>query len=108
MRVTSHELQLFRSRRESGSLRLGVGKDAVDASYRPATTAYYFDPVPKRARPEAYELPGRHPLKNAHADLDAAVLDAYGISPKKDLLSQLLELNLSVAAAEKAGTPVTP
>jgi hypothetical protein len=40
--------------------------------------------------------------------LDAAVLDAYGFSPCKDLLSQLLELNLDVAARIEAGKPVTP
>jgi hypothetical protein len=29
---------------------------------------------------------------------EAAVLDAYGLDAKKDLLAQLLELNLAVAA----------
>ena len=43
----------------------------------------------------------------AHAALDAAVLAAYGFDAKKDLLAQLLELNLSVAAREKAGERVT-
>jgi hypothetical protein len=43
------------------------------------------------------ELPGANPLKDAHAALDTAVLAAYGFSAKKDLLAQLLELNLSVA-----------
>lgn len=53
------------------------------------------------------ELPGRHPLTDAHAALDAAVLAAYGFDAKQDLLAQLLELNLSVAAREKAAHPVT-
>ncbi len=53
------------------------------------------------------ELPGKHPLKDAHAALDEAVLSAYGFSAKADLLGQLLELNHAVAAAEKAGQPVT-
>ena len=44
------------------------------------------------------ELPGRHPLKDAHAALGAAVLAAHGFHAKKDLLAQLLELNLTVAA----------
>lgn len=49
------------------------------------------------------ELPGKNPLKDAHADLDVAVLDAYGFSPKLDLLEQLLRLNnrLSVALQSK-------
>ena len=51
------------------------------------------------------ELPGKHPLKDAHAA--HASLDAYGFSPKKDLLAQLLNLNRFVAAAEKSGQPVT-
>ena len=54
------------------------------------------------------ELPGKNPLKDAHAALDAAVLAAYGFSPKKDILAQLLSLNLEVARREKAGEPVTP
>jgi hypothetical protein len=53
------------------------------------------------------ELPGKHPLKDAHAALDAAVLAAYGFSAKADLLKQLLDLNQAVAAREKAGEPVT-
>ena len=60
-----------------------------------------------RAVYRTLELPGKHPLKDAHAALDAAVLAAYGFDAKKDLLAQLLELNLSVAAREKQGQPVT-
>lgn len=48
-----------------------------------------------------------HPLKDAHAALDEAVLAAYNFSPKKDLLAQLLDLNHAVAAKEKAGEAVT-
>jgi hypothetical protein len=54
------------------------------------------------------ELPGANPLKDAHAALDAAVLAAYGFSAKKDLLAQLLELNLSVAQRLEKAEPVTP
>ena len=46
-------------------------------------------------------------VDDAHAALDAAVLAAYGFSAKKDLLAQLLELNLAVAAAIDAGVAVT-
>jgi hypothetical protein len=53
------------------------------------------------------ELPGRHPLKDAHAALDAAVLAAYGFSAKKDLLAQILELNLVVASRIENGQAVT-
>ena len=53
------------------------------------------------------ELPGKNPLKEAQDALDGAVLAAYGFSPKKDLLAQLLALNLEVARREEAGEPVT-
>ncbi|HEX8523141.1 MAG TPA: DNA methyltransferase [Tepidisphaeraceae bacterium] len=61
-----------------------------------------------RAVYRTLELPGRHPLKDAHAALDAAVLTAYGFDKNKDLLAQLLSLNLEVAANEKQGKIPTP
>ncbi len=60
-----------------------------------------------RALYRTLELPGKNPLKDAHAALDAAVLDAYGFDPAADLLAQLLDLNLAVAARIDAGQPVT-
>jgi len=60
-----------------------------------------------RAVYRTLELPGKNPLKDAHAALDAAVMKAYGFSTKKDLLKQLLDLNLGVAAREGRGEPVT-
>ena len=60
-----------------------------------------------RAVYRTLELPGKHPLKDAHAALDAAVLKAYGFSAKKDLLKQLLGLNHAVAAREARGESVT-
>lgn len=60
-----------------------------------------------RAVYRTLELPGKNPLKDAHAALDAAVLAAYGFSPKKDLLTQLLALNLEVARRIEAGQRVT-
>jgi hypothetical protein len=53
------------------------------------------------------ELPGKNPLNDAHAALDTAVPAAYGFSSKKDLLAQLLALNLEVARREKARESVT-
>jgi hypothetical protein len=61
-----------------------------------------------RAVYRTLELPGKHPLKDAQANLDAAVLTAYNFSPKKDLLAQLLELNLTLAATESQRKSVTP
>ena len=60
-----------------------------------------------RALYRTLELPGANPLKAAHAALDAAVLTAYGFDAKKDLLAQLLALNLEVAGKIEAGQPVT-
>jgi SAM-dependent methyltransferase len=53
------------------------------------------------------ELPGANPLKDAHAALDRAVLEAYGFSEKDDLLAQLLALNLEVAERIEKKKPVT-
>jgi len=60
-----------------------------------------------RAVYRTLELPGKNPLKDAHAALDAAVLAGYGFSAKKDLLAQLLALNLDVAARIERGETVT-
>ena len=60
-----------------------------------------------RAIYRTLELPGKNPLKDAHAALDAAVLKAYGFDPKADLLAQLLALNLEVARRIETGQPVT-
>jgi hypothetical protein len=59
-----------------------------------------------RAVYRTLELPGKSPLKDAHAALDAAVLDAYGFSKKKDLLQQILDLNHAVAEREQNDQPV--
>jgi hypothetical protein len=60
-----------------------------------------------RALYRTLELPGKNPLKDAHAALDAAVLAAYGFDPQADLLAQLLALNLDVAARISRNEPVT-
>ena len=60
-----------------------------------------------RALYRTLELPGANPLKDPHAALGAAVLAAYGFTAKKDLLAQLLELNLSVAQRIEKTDPVT-
>ena len=61
-----------------------------------------------RAVYRTLELPGKSPLKDAHAALDTATLAAYGFAPKQDLLAQLLDLNLAVAKRIEADEPVTP
>ena len=60
-----------------------------------------------RALYRTLELPGTNPLADAHAALDAAVLAAYGFSPKADLLAQLLALNQTVATRIARAEPVT-
>lgn len=58
------------------------------------------------------EEPGANILKDAQKRLNEAVLDAYGFSKRKDLLTQLLELNFEMAdkidkgeAVEAPGLP---
>ena len=60
-----------------------------------------------RAVYRTLELPGKNPLKDAHAALDSAVMAAYGFSAKADLLAQILALNLDVAHRESESLPVT-
>jgi hypothetical protein len=61
-----------------------------------------------RALYRTLDLPGKNPLRDAHAALDRAVLAAYGFSAKADLLQQLLDLNGTVAGRIAAGAAVTP
>jgi hypothetical protein len=55
---------------------------------------------------ETISLPGKNPLKDAHAALDKAVLAAYGFTTKKDHLQQILDLNKSVAERIEVSAPV--
>ncbi|WP_276496735.1 DNA methyltransferase [Pontibacter litorisediminis] len=52
------------------------------------------------------EAPGANPLKELHQKLDDAVLSVYGFTKRKDLLSQLLELNYEVASKIEVGEEV--
>lgn len=52
------------------------------------------------------EEPGANPLKDAHQKLDDAVLAAYGFGKRKDVLTQLLELNYEVAEKIEKGEEV--
>lgn len=53
------------------------------------------------------ELPGAHPLKVAHATLDQAVREAYGMKKSGDPLPFILDLNAKLADAESANKVVT-
>ena len=46
------------------------------------------------------EIPGANPIKDLHAALDRAVKEVYHFNNTKDILSQLLALNLAVADKE--------
>ena len=54
------------------------------------------------------EQPGNNPIKDLHTALDKAVMEAYGFDDKKDILAQLLALNLSVADKENKKEKVQP
>lgn len=53
------------------------------------------------------DQPGDNPLRDAHAQLDAAVRAAYGMADAADPLAFLLALNLKLVAKEKAGGKIT-
>jgi len=59
-----------------------------------------------RALYRTLELPGKNPLKDAHAALDESVLAAYDFSANKDLLGQILALNKEVSARIERKEPV--
>ena len=62
-----------------------------------------------RALDRTLESPATNPLKSAHAALDTAVLQTYNFNPNSDLLAQLLQLNLEVAAnLEAEKTVISP
>lgn len=52
------------------------------------------------------ELPGVNPLKDAHAVLDQAVRNAYGMSKSADPLAFLLALNQQLVEAERKGAVI--
>lgn len=59
-----------------------------------------------RALYRTLDLPGKNPLRDAHAALNAAVIKAYGFAPKKPILQQLLDLNLEAAERASNGQAV--
>lgn len=64
------------------------------------------DKLTLRAMYAALEDSGKHPLKDAHAALDAAVRAAYGMGPRQDPLAFLLDLNTACAEREAKSKPV--
>ncbi len=64
------------------------------------------DTLTLRSMYRSLEDPGANPLRDLHDALDQAVLAAYGFDPDRDILEQLLALNLEVAAKIDAGEPV--
>lgn len=49
------------------------------------------------------ELPGKHPLREAHRDLDEAVRDAYGAPGLQSAVPFLMSLNEELVGAERRG-----
>jgi hypothetical protein len=59
-----------------------------------------------RALYRALDVPGKHPLAEAHRALDEAVRAAYGLTAAGDPLRFLLDLNRALAAREAKGERV--
>ena len=57
---------------------------------------------------QSMELPGKSPLKIAHAQLDSAVRSTYGMKKSDDTLRFLLDLNFEAAENERSGIAVLP
>jgi hypothetical protein len=62
----------------------------------------------RRLYRELEQLPGKNPLRDAHAELDAAVLKAYQFEPGDDVLARLIELNHDIAGSSEAVGPGVP
>jgi hypothetical protein len=103
----SHRGMLFYRMNRVQTSWLESGMGAAIETRRVRTEALKVTTGGLRADYRTLELRGKHPLKDAHAALDAAVLAAYGFDQKKDLLEQLLRLNLDVAARIAGKQPVT-
>jgi hypothetical protein len=54
------------------------------------------------------DIPGKHPLREAHLALDEAVRKAYGMNAGQDELTFLMNLNQAVHQSEQAGDKVEP
>ena len=61
-----------------------------------------------RALYKSLDTVGTNRLRDAHDVLDAAVRTAYGMKPDEDILAFLLQMNLSLAAAEDRGQTILP
>lgn len=59
-----------------------------------------------RAMYAALDAADMRPLREAHTALDAAVRSAYGMGPREDPLTFLLDLNAACAGREASGQPV--
>lgn len=57
--------------------------------------------IPLGRQYDSLREPGRNPLRDLHAALDDAVLEAYGFDRNEDALVQLLALNASIIEAER-------
>jgi hypothetical protein len=55
---------------------------------------------------DSLRQPGINALRQAHTDLDRAVLQCYGFDARNDVLKQLLDLNHRLAESERAGLAV--
>ena len=64
---------------------------------------YLDDEVTLAAMYDALREPGQSKLRDLHAALDGAVVEAYGFSPDDDPLAQLLALNLAIGEQPEIG-----
>lgn len=109
-RYTSHSVfDTFPFPQQPAAAAVKVVADAGRAlhEFRRQRMAQAESNLTLRAMYQTLEQPGSNHLRDLHADLDAAVLDAYGFDPAGAVLEQLLALNFAVYAKIVAGEPVT-
>ena len=84
-------------------------KAVADASRELRAVRHKIREQTSRSLREIYrtlDKPGKNPLSDAHAALDAAVNTAYGNTSGRDALNLLLELNLKLAEREAKNQPI--
>ena len=92
------------SRALSRSAKVAAAAVALRALRREVMAAHGWS---LRALYRTLDEPGDNPLRTAQSRLDTAVRTAYPMPAKADPLTALLTLNLSLAAQEKVGEPIT-
>ena len=60
-----------------------------------------------RALYKELDIPGKHPLKDAHEELDKLVMEIYDFNPKRNILESTYNLNKELIYLESQNLEIT-